>query len=121
MLAKQPDRMSRLKLFEAKMRYPAREENALKPYSIDRSIGKPNKDLNMCKTVVTGGSPREEKRKVQVIVETGDLECAISRLDGTKLQLLKAEDTGSGKQIAMKLKGSMRQSSYVRDQWIYLA
>jgi hypothetical protein len=113
--------MSRLKLFEENMRYPAREENALTPYSTDRSICKPNKDLNMCKTVVAWGSPIEEKRKNLVIVETGDLECAISRLDGAELQLLKAEDTGSGNQIAMKLKGSMRQSSYVRDQWIYLA
>lgn len=69
-----------------------REENALTPYSTDRSIWKLNEYLNMGKTVVASGITMEERRKNLVVVGSVGLEDEISRLDGVQPEQLRADD-----------------------------
>jgi hypothetical protein len=54
-----------------------REENAITPYSTDKSIWKLNEYLNMGKIVIASGISREEPRKNLVIVDSHQLKDAI--------------------------------------------
>ncbi|MDD1675117.1 MAG: glycosyltransferase [Methanomicrobiales archaeon] len=54
-----------------------RKENALTPYSTDKSIWKLNEYLNLGKLVIASGITQEEKRKNLVIVRSRDLSRSI--------------------------------------------
>ena len=57
----------------AKLCLIPREENALTPYSTDRSVWKLNEYLSIGKIVVASGVTMEEKRKNLVVVKTREL------------------------------------------------
>jgi glycosyltransferase involved in cell wall biosynthesis len=69
-----------------------REENAITPYSTDKSIWKLNEYLNMGKIVIASGISREEPRKNLVIVDSRQLKDAvIEHLDDRPQELMEKD------------------------------
>jgi len=69
-----------------------REENALTPYSNDKSIWKLNEYLNLGKLVIASGISREESRKNMNIVSTGSITESIRLYSQMSPELLTSGD-----------------------------
>ncbi|HHV24035.1 MAG: glycosyltransferase [Methanosarcina sp.] len=69
-----------------------RKENALTPYSTDKSIWKLNEYLNLGKLVIASGITKEENRKNLLIVKSSELENAILEYLDKKPEKLNSED-----------------------------
>jgi glycosyltransferase involved in cell wall biosynthesis len=79
-------------LINARLCLIPREENALTPYSTDKSVWKLNEYLALGKTVVASGVTMEEKRKNLVIVKTEKLVEAVRENLMREPEKLSAED-----------------------------
>jgi glycosyltransferase involved in cell wall biosynthesis len=87
-----------------------REENAITPYSTDKSIWKLNEYLNMGKIVIASGISREEPRKNLVIVDSRQLKDAIIEHLNDRPQRLLEEDYkywDSNRPIVKEIYGSL--------------
>jgi hypothetical protein len=69
-----------------------REENALTPYSTDKSVWKLNEYLLLGKTVVASGVTLEEKRRNLAVVKAGELGRAVRENLRREPERLAAED-----------------------------